>query len=71
MEAQHGHRLQHPISVSPTSACCCCMRISAPPGRDPGPKEGELWVGSQAPRRVSCGSSQGVMGWGTVYLPHQ
>lgn len=52
MEAQRGHRPQHPISVSPTNACCCCMRISAPPGRVPGPTQG--WPGL---------GSQGVMGW--------
>lgn len=61
MEAQRGHRPQHPISVSPTSACCCYMRILAPPGRVPGPTEGGLWVGSQ-----------GAMGQGMCpYLPSE
>lgn len=55
MEAQRGHRPQHPISVSPTNACCCCMRISAPPGRVPDPTEGGLWVGSQGIRVLWAG----------------
>lgn len=55
MEAQRGHRPQHPISASPTNACCCCMRISAPPGRAPGPTKGGLWVGSQGVRVLWAG----------------
>lgn len=60
-EAQRGHRPQHPISASPTNACCCSMRTSAPPGGVPGPTEGWLWVGCQG------------MLWagGSVYLPRQ
>lgn len=60
MEAQRGHRPQHPISVSPTNACCCSMRTSALPGGIPGPAEGGLWLDCQGCYRL-----------GELYRPHQ
>lgn len=52
MEAQRGHRPQHPISVSPTNACCCSMRTLALPGGIPGPAEGGLWLDCQGCYRL-------------------